>query len=236
VAFAQIGLPGLEDPEKRMAQPEDELGRFVRGLPLWLAETLYFSSQYTSIAAVGLKEQSHYALFPGEWTSDNIRQLLDSSGTPLDYVVTGSMQEHEGDFRLRLRLWEIKGFRERKTFEASWTPATADAELAKLHQQLRFFFEWKEGDGMAYSAPTSPTAWIDTLGYSLSTFLADKTVLPAEQVTALPRLAEAGSTPSAALARLTLADRASRVGCEAPSIEDLPDDALVSQARTQLGF
>src|SRR5690606_15406494 len=197
-----------------MARPEDPLGRFSRGLPLWLAETLYFSPQYAPIAAVGLKEQAHYALFPTEWTTDHIRQLLDTAGAPLDYVVTGALAEHDGDFQLRLRLWEIKGFRERKTFEVSWTPATADAELAKLHQQVRFFFEWQQAaDALPYTPPVSSTAWIDTLGASLSAFLADKGVLPREQLAPLPtNLAAAATTSAAALARLTLADRASRTG------------------------
>src|SRR5690606_24235125 len=77
IAVAQLAQPGLKDAETLARKPEDDLGRLVRGLPLWLAETLYFSKQYASIAAVGVVEQNHYALFPGEWTTDNIRQLLD---------------------------------------------------------------------------------------------------------------------------------------------------------------
>ena len=238
VAFAQLALPGLEEADKRSAEPEEAMGRFCRGLPLWLAETLYFSRQYAPIAAIGVKEQTSYALFPAEWTTDHIRQLMDTSGSPLDYVVTGSLREHDGDFALQLRLWEIKGFRERKTFEARWTPATADAELANLQQQVRFFFEWKETEGLPYAAPASPTAWIHTLGASLSAFLADKSVLPSTQLASLPvPLADPASGVSAALASLTLADRASRVGGEAPSLDTLPgDNNVVNEARAQLGF
>ncbi|WP_221031672.1 hypothetical protein [Actomonas aquatica] len=238
VAFAQLSLLDTPDFEKRSEQPEEALGRFTRGLPLWLAETLYFSSQYTTIAAVGLKEQAHYALFPNAWTGDNIRQLIDTSGGPLDYVVTGALREQDGDFQLQLRLWEIKGFRERKSFEAQWTPATADAELAKLHQQLRFFFEWKEADGLPYAPPASATAWIDSLGTSLSTFLADKGVLPREQLAPLPApLADPASGTAAALSTLTLADRASRLNSDAPALDALPtDDDTVAAARAHLGF
>src|SRR5690606_10976518 len=99
------------------------------------------------------------------------------------------------------------------TFDAQWTPGTADAELAKLHQQVRLFFEWKQADGLTYTAPARATTWIETLGASRSTFLTDKGVLPREQLAPLPvALADATTGPAAALATLTLADRASRIG------------------------
>lgn len=237
VAFAQLALLGAKDLEERSTQPEEAVGRFTRGLPLWLAESLFFSPQYTTIAAVGMVDQKHYALFPAEWTASHIRQLIDTNGSPLDYVVTGAFREQEGDFELRLSLWEVKGFRERKSFAAQWTPATADAELSKLHEQLRFFFECKETDGLPYQPPASPTAWIDTLGASLTHFLVDKQVLPADQLAPLPTpLADPASGPAAAIATLTLADRASRIAGEAPSLENLSDDETVAAARAHLGF
>lgn len=239
IAFAQLSLPELKDAETIMARPEDALGRFVRGFPLWLAETLHFSAQYHTLAAVGLKEQLHYALFTGEWTTDNLRQLIDTAGATIDYVVTGSLRERDGDFDLQLRLWEVKSFRERKSFTATWTPATADTALASLHQQLRFFFEWKPAPagGLAYVVPASPTAWIETLGASLSAFLADKTVLPVAQLAPLPtNLADPASGEAAALALLTLADRSRRTGQAAPALDHLPAHDLVVTARAALGL
>jgi len=235
IAIGQLALLGITDTDSRAKTPEEPLGRFTRGFPLWLAETLYFSPQYTTLAAIGLKEKAHYALFPVEWTTDNIRQVIDSNSAKIDYVITGALREQDGDFSLTLRLWEIKGFRERKCFEARWTPATADTELAKLHDQIRLFFEWKPAEGMAYVPPTSPTAWIDTLGASLSTFLADKNVLPREQLGALPSpLADPASNDAAALAHLTLTDRSNRLGVPAPT-SAVPDSALVNAARSALG-
>ncbi len=234
IAIGQLALIGIPETDKLATKPEDSLGRFTRGFPLWLAETLYFSAQYTTLAAVGLKDQAHYALFPYEWTTDNIRQVIDSSGAPIDYVITGALREQDGDFTLVLRLWEIKGFRERKSFEATWTPSTADAELAKLHQQIRVFFEWKKTDGLDYSPPASATAWIDSLGASLSTFLATKSVLPTKQLAPLPAvLADPASGPAAALAHLTLADRCEKLAVEGP-IAEVPDSPLVVAAREAL--
>ncbi|MCF3651364.1 hypothetical protein [Synoicihabitans lomoniglobus] len=236
IAFGQLSLPGIQDYEKLAAQPEEAIGRFARGFPLWMAETLFFSAQYSAVGVIGIKEQAHYALFPNEWTTDNIRQLIDTAGgTTIDYVVTGSLQEQGGDYQIRLRLWEIKGFRERKAFEATWTPATADQVLADLHQQIRFFFEWKATDGIPYAPTAQPTAWIDTLGASVSTFLADKGVLPREQLAPLPGNLIAPDTDTTALARLTIADRCQRLPLDT-ELPGLPDTPLVAAARARLGL
>ena len=238
VAFGQLATPGLDDCDQRQARPEDALGRFARGFPLWLQETLYFSRQYAPLAAIGLQERAHYALFPTEWTPVNLQQLVDTTSETLDYVLTGAIQEHSGDYTLVLRLWEVKKFRERKSFEARWTPATADAELARLHEQLRLFFEWEAmpaGTGLPYAPPAGATAWIDTLGASLSLFLAEKGVLPAGQLAPPPApLAAAAAQPAAALASLTLADRARRLQVTAPAPAEMVDDALVAAARDRL--
>ncbi len=243
VAFGQLSLVGVADIDDRAGKPEDALGRFTRGFPLWMAETLFFSRQYTPIAAVGVMNKAHYTLFPTEWTTDNIRQLVETSSEGLDYVFTGAVRELSGDTELILRLWEIKKFRERKQFTARWSPSTADEELAKLHEQVRLFMEWTAypaGTGIAYVPPPQPSAWIQTLGASLTCFLADKNVLPKEQVV-LPEsviqsaAAAAGSTESASIAWLTLKDRAARLEVTAtfanPSLQSSP---LVNSARGQL--
>jgi hypothetical protein len=231
IAFAQIATVGVPELDKRMTAPEDALGRFSRGLALWLAETLYFSAQYEASAAIGMMGQAHYVLFPVEWSAENIRQLVETGGK-FDYVMTGAVQEQSGDFALMLRLWEIKSFRERKTFEARWTPATADAALGKLHEQLRLFFEWKPTSGLAYTAPASPTAWIDTLAASLSHFLTEKNVLPKDQLASPPAtLADPGSSEAASLAHLTLAARARRLGVPSPAEGALVSTPLVEQAK-----
>ena len=55
IAFAQLALPGVyPDVLAAQARPEDELGRLPRALPLWFAESFYFSPHYAPIAAVGV--------------------------------------------------------------------------------------------------------------------------------------------------------------------------------------
>ncbi|GAB5561217.1 MAG: hypothetical protein SynsKO_28640 [Synoicihabitans sp.] len=234
VAFAQLSLPEHEDTDALAKKPEESLGRFSRGLPLWLAESLYFSPQYNSLGVIGMLGQETYMVFPAIWTGENIRQLVETSGSPIDYAVTGELREHEGDFDLTLHLWEIKGFRERKTFRTNWTPSTADQKLGEIHEQLRFFFECKAGPGLAYQAPVAPLAWINTLAASLSTFLVGKNVLPREQLTALPEpLIDPQSTPAAALARLTLSHRATAAELDHEQ-PDLPETDLITAARAHL--
>lgn len=209
VAFAQCTLPGLADFAERSARPEDELGRFCRGLPLWFAETFTASAGYDAIAAVGISSRQHYFLFPAEWTADNVRELNDSSSSPLDYVVTSGLRNRNDDFELVVRIWEVKKFRELKQFSTRWTPASADTVLKEFHEQLRLYMEWTalpEGNGLAYSAPAAPQAHIQALGATLTQFFGDKGVLAAEQVTAglaLP-LQDTRANPADPRAQLTL--------------------------------
>lgn len=207
VAFAQLSLPGLADAMERTARPEDELGRLSRGFPLWLAETFASSKGCQSIAAIGVMGTEHYAIFPVEWTAENIRQLSDSVEGGLDYVVTGAVRNRNDDFELGVRIWEVKKSRELKAFLVRWTPATADAELGKFHELLRTYLEWSPlPAGLAYASPASPAAYLQGLGALVTDFLAEKGVLPATQAPdgsgALLRSAQAN--PDDARAQLAL--------------------------------
>jgi hypothetical protein len=244
VAFGQIALVGVSDLEARMVRPEDAAGRFSRGLPLWLHEMMYFCPNYIPVAAVGLAHGAHLALFPSEWTAQNIRQLVDTSPEGLDYVFTGAFQEKAGDSHLVLRLWEVKKFRERKVFEARWTPATADAELAALAERIRLFMEWRPhpaNEALVPTVPSSPSAWIQALGTSLSTFLAGKTVLPADHAPVPPEVVEGlaritAGCEQASIAWLTLRARARALGQAFPDTEpELMSTPRVLEVRETLG-
>ena len=187
VAFGQCTLPGQADAFARSAQPEDELGRFCRGLPLWFAETFAASQGYDPIAVVAVSSRKHYILFPVEWSADNIREVNDSGGKGLDYVVTFALRSKNDDFELVARIWEVKKFRELKQFTTRWTPASADTVLKQFHEQLRLYMEWTArpaGEGLAYTAPGAPTAHIQALGATLTQFFGEKGVLAPEQVPA----------------------------------------------------
>jgi hypothetical protein len=240
IAFAQLATPGLADFPERISRPEDDIGRFSRALPLWLAETFAFCPFYAPIAAVGIVGgPKHYALFPAEWTTENLRQLVESASGGLDYVFTGAVQQSAGDTEVLLRVWEVKKFRERKQFRAKWSPATAAAELAKLHEAIRTFMEWRPfpGDqGLRYESPVTP-AWLDVLGASLTLFLGTKDVLSEPHRTLPAGIAAsaaelAGASEVGALAALTLAARARRLGLEAaPEPANWVSSPLVEAAR-----
>ena len=245
VAFAQFALPGLENITELAGRPEEEMGRLSRALPLWLAETFYFSPHYAPIAAIGVmgqqSEPGHYALFPAEWSTDNLRQLVDSAGAGLDYIFTGALKQHDGDYEVILRVWEVRKFRERKQFTARWTPATADQELAKFNQQVCQFMEWSaDASALTYRPPTAPRNWLETLGASLTLFLADKKLLAADQIPDLtPVFAAAGSqgmhNEVASLALLTLGARARGLELMVPPLSDLAETDLVKAAKAALG-
>ena len=248
VAFAQLALPGAyRDPGAAGKKPEDDLARLSRGIPLWLAEKFYFCPHYAPVAATGVMDDpaggKSYVIFSAEWTTANLQQLVDSSTGGLDYIFTGTLQQSAGDYELLLRVFEVKKFRERKTFTARWTPATADTELANLQEQIGQFMEWApEKSGLAYVPTSEPAAWVEMLGASVSLFLADKQLLPVAQLTPLAPVLERVAPqvmirPAASLAWLTLRARAARLGLDLtlPNVK-LSSLPLVDQARQTLGL
>jgi len=63
---------------------------------------------------------------------------------------------------------------------ARWTPASADTALGQLLEQLRTYMEWTAlpaGQGLAYTAPAAPLAYLHGLGSALTFFLGEKGVL-----------------------------------------------------------
>lgn len=244
IAFTQLAILGQPDLQQRMKEPEDGRARFSRGLPLWLAEMFHFSPQYAPVAVVGTMGKEHYVTFGLEWTLGNLRQLIDTSGSPIDYVFTGTLREKQDESELILKVWEIKRMKERKVFTTRWTAATQDAELAKLSENVRMFMEWSgypSDAGLPYEHTRAPAAWCDTLGTSLSLFLTDKRVLPAAYLesttTSLPRLAAgAPASENGSLAYLTAVDRASRISPPAGIEAELFASPRVEEARMLLGL
>jgi hypothetical protein len=247
VAFTQLALPGLKNMAEAIAQPEDELGRLARALPLWFAETFYFSPNYAPIAVVSVLDHPETGkkpmLFGAEWTTDNLHQLVNTSGEKLDYVFTGALRHSADNYEMCLHLWDMKKIRERKAFSVRWTPATADATLTRLHETIHAFMEWKpENRGLAYAPPAKPCAWLDALGTSLGFFLLEKVLQPKTPVTAPGFLNAdtdqlAADSEAAALAALTLQSRANRLGLATPGSEaKLISTPLIGQAQQTLAW
>ncbi|WP_415909120.1 hypothetical protein [Oleiharenicola sp. Vm1] len=233
VAFAQCALLGEANLMERAAQPEDAVGRFTRGLPLWFAETFGASAGYDPIAGIGLFAPKHYALFPMEWAAENIRQLDESAQGGLDYVVTFALRSRNADYELGARIWEVKKFRELKTFTTRWAPADADAVLAQFHQQLKTYMEWQPAAaGLAYAPPAAPLSYIQALGGSLTLFLGEKQMLPPEQIAAPAALflQAAQANPADARAQLALVTALQRLQARGAA----PDEAALAHARAWL--
>lgn len=246
VAFGQLALPGAyADFDAAVIQPEDELGRLSRAIPLWLAETFYFSPHYSSIAALGSFHGTdgvrRPAIFPAEWSVENLRQLADTTSYGLDYIFTGSLRREGEETVLLLRVWEVKKHRERKQISTRWTAATADAELAKVHEYVRAFMEWApypEGAGIPFSPPSSPTAWLDAQAALLGLFMVEKNLMPAEQLPDFAPILDAFaphafSPPASSLAWISLRSRATALK-RAPGTTDvlLSRHPAVARART----
>jgi hypothetical protein len=249
VAFTQLSLPNAyADPEAAMKLPEDELARLSRALPLWFAETFYFSPLYSSVAALGCMHEADSVRRPAilavDWTMENLQKLVDSSANGLDYIFTGSLKREGAEHVLIMRVWEVKKLRERKQFTIKWTAANADAELTKLHEFIRTFMEWSpypEGSSLPYSAPSTPTVWLDALGALLALFMVEKKLMPREQLPPLAPVFDAFAThvfspPSASLAWISLRLKASSLGL-APSLSEvlMSRHPAVVEARALIG-
>ncbi len=235
VAFAQCTLPGMTDVVERSKKPEDDLGRFCRGLPLWFAETFAAANGYDPIAVVAQSTRKHYVLFPVEWSADNIREINESGQGGLDYVVTFSLRNKNDDFELIARIWEVKKFRELKQFSTRWTPASADTVLAQFHEHLRQYMEWSArpvGEGLVYTAPAVPTAHIQALGATLTQFFGEKGVIAPEQVNAGTewQLRDTQANPSDPRAYLTLIAGITRQKAQGVAV----DPAVLTHAQTWL--
>jgi hypothetical protein len=243
IAFAQLALPGQVSRDPKSL--EDEPGRLSRAIPLWFAETFYFSPSYTPTAAIGImtppEGASHFVVFSAEWSLENLRQLVETTEGGLDYIVTGAMRVVSGDYELTLRIWEVKTFRERKSFAARWTPASADAALTQLHAQVRAYMEWSPASAaFAYTIPAQPRPWLDTLNAALGLFLVEKNILPREQLAPaesdLKQIGErAAAGEAASLAFLTFGARAAKLGLTIATNAPLARSPLVLQAQKALG-
>lgn len=235
VAFAQCALLGEANVMELAKQPEDAHGRFTRGWALWLAETFQVSAGYEAFAGVGTSSAKHFALFPAEWSAENIRQLNESTADGLDYVVTSALRARNADYELVARIWEVKKFRELKAFTIRWTPANANEVLAQFHQQIRTYMEWTAlppGQGLAYAAPAMPLPYVLALGGSLGLFLAEKGVLAPEHANAGADLflRAAQTNPDDIRAQLTLVTGLQRLRARGAGI----DEAALAHARAWL--
>ncbi|MGH7944799.1 MAG: hypothetical protein ACREH8_08780 [Opitutaceae bacterium] len=246
IAFAQLALPGHGNKTAAAAQEaEDELGRLSRAIPLWFAETFYFSPSYAPSAAIAIltppEGASRYVNFGAEWATENLRQLVETTEGGLDYIVSGALRGTSGDYEVQLRVWEVKTYRERKTFSVRWTPSTADAALTQLHTQVRMYMEWSPSSAaFAYTTPPQPRPWLETLEAALGLFLLEKTILAREQLASVEEdvkqvTGRAAASEAASLASLTFRSRAARLGfATAPEPALAARSPLVLQAQKAL--
>jgi hypothetical protein len=236
VAFAQLSMPGVPDVMELATKIEDDNGRLSRAFALWMAETFSYSAGYEAVAALGMMNQEHYALFPTEWTAENLRQLNETSSSKgLDYIVAGWMRIHNDDYELGVRIWEVKKFRELKSFSVRFAPSTANEELLKIHTQLRTYMEWSAlpaGNGISYEPPADPVAYLQALGASISLFLGGKALLPASHVRleTAPFISAVRANPADVRANLALITGLQRL----KELGGTADDEALNLARTWL--
>ena len=235
VAFAQLALPGAyPDIEAAMKQPEDELGRLSRAIPLWFAETFYFSPAYSPIAALGCFHEAdgakRPAIFPTDWTVENLGQLVDTTDRRAGLHLHGlAPARGRGARRSSCASGRSRSCASASRSRSAGRRRRADAELKKLHEYVRAYMEWApypEGSGIPYSPPSSATAWLDVLGVPAEPLPGREEPPPAGPAAAISSpifdafAPHAFSPPASSLAWISLRSRATSLGL-APNLTDV---------------
>jgi hypothetical protein len=233
VAFTQLSLPGAYPTSRpAMREPEDELGRLSRAIPLWFAETFYFSPLYSPIAALAcITRRTEPA--PGDLPGGLDRRQpeeagRDDRGRPRLHL-HGLAPPRGGELVLLLR---GLGGEEAARAQADHGPLDGGdgrrraQEAPRVHPRLHGMGPLPEGSGIPYARRPSPTAWLDALGALLGLFLVEKKLLPKDQLPALSSpifdafAPHAFSPPASSLAWISLRSRATSLGLQ-PSLAEV---------------
>jgi hypothetical protein len=98
------------------------------------------------------------------------------------------------------------------------------------------FMEWSPASAaFAFTTPSQPRSWLETLGAALGLFLLEKTIVAREQLRqvepeAMQISQRAAASEAASLAALTFRSRAARLGYTVAPEPALARSPLVSQA------
>lgn len=88
-------------------QREDEIGRLLRSVPLFLAEQLWITSPAVAATALPVAEGGGWVVSGAPWQEDKLLQLLPADERAHTVLVTGAVRS-DGDQR-RIDLWAFDG-------------------------------------------------------------------------------------------------------------------------------
>jgi tetratricopeptide (TPR) repeat protein len=115
------------------AQRENAVGRLSRGLPMYLAESVHAWSDHQSVAMIPVVRGGGPALFGA---ADNDEQTVRSFESAGDFIVLGTVAEHEGRWHVVCRVWSVQAANWIAREALSASPSELGREVLSLEQRI----------------------------------------------------------------------------------------------------
>jgi hypothetical protein len=235
IAFTPLACPAANAGP----QPEDDRGRFARAIPLFLSESFWFRCGLRPVAMIPAVKGSGPAMLDKEMSED---EVWDLGGAGVGYVVTGTLTEDGLSVELALTLYDAQKKQKVQRFSRSGPRFQLGAMALELDDELRGIFgaEGAPPDTW-YLAPDAGLidGYLGSLARALTLFLAEKHVVPRDQVVGEPNLLQwlgdfAGSAKSLPVPPLLFAAGiAADKGMGSDAYAGFKDQALALAGRAQ---
>lgn len=133
--FALSKMP--DGSERAESQREDDLGRYARAIPLYLAEAAHYGSDYAASTYILVVEGGGPVLTGGEADGN---ALFDIVPPTMKYFVTGELgcsgEGEAASWQISLSLWDCASRQRQATESGHATNAELGALVLKLEQRL----------------------------------------------------------------------------------------------------
>lgn len=169
-------------------QPEDDRGRFARAVPLFLAESCWFRSGLRPVAMIAAVKGSGPAMLDREMTED---EIWDVGSAGVGYVVTGTLAEDGLTCELSFTLWDATKKAKVQRFSRSGQRFGLGAMVLELEEELRSVFSGAAAPADSWYQAPGPElidGYLGCLARALTLFMAEKGVVPRDQVVGEPNL------------------------------------------------
>ncbi len=184
IAFTPLSCPAANAGP----QPEDDRGRFSRAVPLFLAESCWFRSGLRPVAMIPAVKGSGPAMLDKEMSEEEVWDL----GTAgIGYVVTGTLAEDGLNCELSLTLYDAMTKEKVQRFSRTGPRFKLGGMVLELDEELRAIFSGQAlPENSWYEAPSPALidGYLGSLARALTLFLAQKKVVPSDQVVGEPNL------------------------------------------------
>lgn len=183
IALMSFGKRAPTEEGAGQSQKEDDLGRTSRALPLYLAETIHYWTDYASRTYIPTLAGAGPVLFRSD---GNDEHLLDQLQDDFDYLISGDICPLEADaLEVSCRLWN---FKERSlVFEDSFRIDTQDAAgVRELEKRLLIHIGQVRNTPLDnfYLSPSQDALpiYLSQLGQSLILTIMNNSISPKETV------------------------------------------------------